>query len=334
LNYGWIAPAWDLSFLRSWAPLDTIIDAHVQLIERENPDIVVGDGSVSASTAAYITKRPVACVQGAYFLDYLNSNVVFRLYLGGYDRCTLEPFRRRVYRKYGCKPVRAMRLLCSIPLISPDLPSLYDPSPRCSRYHTVGPILFDYPAPAPAWMDELEDGTPNVYISMGSTGIFDAFLLRTYDALGKLPYRFLVTTGGQVRESTMKAAPKNFRFADYAPGSAILKRSQAIVFHGGNGTMYQALAEGVPMVSVPAHREQELTVRHAVRNGFSVALKSRNIRGEALAAALREVMHNPKYRAAAERFVPQIRACNGAERAAEVIERVALDGVPSGGYLR
>ncbi len=333
IKYGWLAMAWDLSRLQKWAPLDKIIDAHVQLIEREKPDIIVGDGSASASTAAYITKRPVACIQGAYFLDYLNSNIVFRQYLDGYDRFSLEPLRRRVYRKYGCKPVRAMRLLCSIPLISPDLPSLYDPSPRCPHYYTVGPILFDHPAPIPPWMNELADGTPNVYVSMGSTGIFDAFLRRTFDALGRLPYRFLVTTGGQVHESTMRAAPANFRFAQFAPGSAILKYSRAMIYHGGNGTMYQALAEGVPMITLPAHREQVLTARHAARHGFSITLNARKAQGNALAAALREVVEDPSYRAAAQRFVPQIQEWNGAERAADVIEQVAKAGKPAGDYL-
>lgn len=335
IRHGWLTTSIDLTFVSRWAPLHEIIESHVEIIQREKPDIIVGDSSVSASTSAYITGLPAACVQGAYFLDHLNSNLYYRTHLQSWDRMNLEPMRRKVYRRHGVKPVNAMQLLCSIPILSPDLPSLYDPSPRCPHYHTVGPILFDHPAAAPDWMKELDDGTPNVYVSMGSTGIFDVFLKRTYDALGRLPYRFVVTTGGQVSDETMKQAPANFRFAEFAHGGDILRHCAAMVFHGGNGTMYQGLAEDVPMVAAPAHLEQKLVVRHAVRHGFCLATpKPRKLDGNTLARALTRVVEEPSFRDAARLFGAQVRETNGAERSAEIIEQVAWLGAPAGEYLR
>ncbi|MBX7255072.1 MAG: hypothetical protein K1Y02_01830 [Candidatus Hydrogenedentes bacterium] len=335
IKHGWFKTSIDLTFVSRWAPLHEIIESHVEIIRREKPDIVVGDSSVSASTSAYITGIPVACVQGAYFLDHINSNPYYRMHLRSWDRWNLEPMRRRVYKRHGVKPVNAMRLLCSIPILSPDLPTLYDPSPRCPHYHTVGPILFDHPAPPPEWMDELDDGTPNIYVSMGSTGIFDTFLNRTYEALGKLPYRFLVTTGGQVSKDTMQQAPANFRFAEFAHGGDILRHCAAMVYHGGNGTMYQGLAAGVPMVAVPAHLEQELVVRHAVRHGFCLAApKPRKISGYALAQALKRVVEEPSFRECAQRFGQQVRETNGAERSADAIEQVAWLGASAEAYFK
>ena len=334
IKHGWLKTSIDLTFVARWAPLHEIIEAHLEIIKQEKPDIVIGDSSVTASTSAYISGIPAACVQGAYFLDYLNSNIYYRMHMRSWDRMNLEPMRRKAYRRHGVKPVNAMRLLCSIPLLSPDLTSLYDPSPRCPHYHTVGPILFDHPAPTPEWMSELDDGTPSVYVSMGSTGIFDVFLRRTYDALGKMPYRFVVTTGGQVDGETMRLAPANFRFADFANGSEILRHCSAMIYHGGNGTMYQGLAADVPMVAVPAHREQELVVRHAVRHGFCLsAPKPRNINGEVLAHTLRRVIEEPSFREAAKRFGAEVRASNGSETSADIIEQVAWLGLPAKAYL-
>ncbi|MCC6489183.1 MAG: hypothetical protein IT364_16910 [Candidatus Hydrogenedentes bacterium] len=330
VRHGWTASAVDLIRLGNWVPLQGIIEDQVELMRKEKPDLVVGDASISVSTAAYIARTPAACIMNAYASHFLSPQSPFHLIIPWYDRFLLAPKRKGAYEKFGVKPLDALSLLRSIPLISPDLPELYDPPSYFPHYHTVGPIWAEHPGPLPDWIGELEDGTPNVYVTMGSTGLLDAFLRRTFPVLGKAPYRFIVTTGGQASEETVRSAPANFRITRYAPGTEILKRSQALIFHGGNGTMYQALLAGVPMISLPSHLEQDVITRIAVSKGFCIRMKARRVSPQRLLENLKEVAENPSYREAARRFSEPIRAANGVARAADVLEQWAREGKPAG----
>jgi len=329
-KYGWLATAWDLFRHRHWAPLDEILEGHVQLIHREKPDLVVGDATISVSTAAHIAGIPAAGVMNLYAWQFISPASIFTPMIHTWDALELSRLRRRVYRKYGKKQVNALRLLKNILVIAPDLPGLYDPPTGWPKWQPVGPIYSEVDAPLPEWYDELDDSIPNVYVTMGSTGLLDAFLRRTYEDLAKAPYRFLVTTGGQVAEETVAMAPPNFRIATYAPGSKLLERCQAMIFHGGNGTMYQALAAGVPMIALPSHLEQKVCFRPAIKHGFGLEFSPRRVRANTLLKALDEIIHDEGYRQAAHQFSQPIHEANGVARAADVLEQTAREGRPVG----
>ncbi|MCC6697286.1 MAG: hypothetical protein IT365_16780 [Candidatus Hydrogenedentes bacterium] len=333
VRHGWTASAVDLIRLNTWVPLQGIIEDQVELMREERPDLAVGDASISVSTAAYIAQTPAACIMNAYASHFLSPQSLFHLIIPMYDRFLLAPKRKRAYERFGVKPLDALSLLRSIPLISPDLPELYDPPSYFPHYHTVGPIWAEHPGPLPDWFGELEDGTPNVYVTMGSTGLLETFLRRTFRVLGKAPYRFIVTTGGQASEETVRSAPDNFRITRYAPGTEILKRSKALIFHGGNGTMYQALLAGVPMISLPSHLEQDVITRIAVSKGFCIRMKARRVSSQRLLENLQRIIEEPQYREAARRYSEPIRAANGVARAADVLEQWAREGKPAGSGL-
>ena len=330
VKYGWTATAYDLMRHQTWAPLDRILQSQIDLIEREQPNLVVGDATISVSTAAHITGIPAAGVMNGYAAGFVGPGSIFTPLIHAWDATLLRWIRRRVYRKYPVRQLGGLRLLRRIPLLSPDLPGLYTPPASWPHWQTVGPIYSEPDVPLPDWYDELHDDTPNVYITMGSTGILDTFLRRTYNALGALPYRFVVTTGGQASEETLARAPANFRITRFAPGSKLLERCQALVFHGGNGSMYQGLAAGVPMIALPSHLEQVYNFKPILQHGFGAQFSPRNVRGERLARTLVRMMEDTSCREAASRFSMQVRASNGSARAAEVLESIALARKPAG----
>jgi len=319
--------------LRNWVPLQEIIEDQVRALERERPHLIIGDASVSASTAAYISGIPAAGIMNGYASHFLTSRCLYHPALQVYDRIHLARIRGRAFRTFGKQPINALRLLRSIPLVSPDLKGLYENPSYFPHYHTVGPIFAEHPSPLPTWYGELDDGKTNVYITMGSTGFLDAFLRRTYDAFSKLPYRFVVTTANQVSEETARMAPSNFRLCTYAPGSKLLEKCRAMIFHGGNGSMYQALAAGVPMLALPSHQEQGLITNFAVDRGYCIRMHARWFRTNALINNLRELIDNPKYREAAQRYSEDVRTTNGAANAADLFERLARDAKPAGHAL-
>jgi UDP:flavonoid glycosyltransferase YjiC (YdhE family) len=325
-KYGWPITAWDLLTLHRWAPLDKILDNHVGIIKQERPDLIMGDASITVSTAGYITGVPACGVMNGYNTKFMEPWSPFLPMIHAWDALHLQWLRRPVYRKHGVAPANAVRLMQSMPMMSPDLDSLYEEPKYWRSFHTIGPIVHDLPCEIPDWFSELDDGKTNVYITMGTTGLLDRFLRKAYEPLSKLPYRFLVTTGGQASDETVAMAPPNFRMSKYAPGMELMSKSQALIYHGGNGTMYQALAHGVPMIVLPSHLEQELSARIAVKHGFGLRMSPRRLRPEKLVRKLDLILREPRFREAAERYSQPTRASRGAERAADLAEQLAFHG--------
>ncbi len=321
---------YDFCTSQRWAPLDEIVEDIIRVCREQQPDMIIGDSSVGVSTAGHILKLPAAGVMNAYNSFFFKPWSFWKFFLQNWDRFRFAPYRKRVYRNHGVPYVNAIELLRTIPLLSPDLPAFHQPGVDHPNWVAVGPILSEPPCDLPEWFGELNDGTPNVYITMGSTGLLEPLLRRCYDALGKAPYRFVVTTAGQVSEEGMALAPGNFRFARYAPGSRILEHCAAMVFHGGNGTLYQALAAGVPMVALPSHLEQKACLRIPLREGFVIQRKARKITGDQLVAAIDEVVNTPSYRDRAQRHGADVREARGAEKAADIILNTVRNGVPVG----
>ncbi|HRI88792.1 MAG TPA: hypothetical protein PK869_11015, partial [Candidatus Hydrogenedentes bacterium] len=150
-KYGFVISGWDLLNLGPWVPLQEIIEGQVRAIQQEKPHIIVGDASVSASTSAHIAGIPAAGILNGYASHFLTPNYIFHPALQVYDRLHLARFRKRAYRTFGKKPVNSLRLLRSIPLLSPDLPGLYENPAYFPTYNTVGPIFSEHPSPLPEW---------------------------------------------------------------------------------------------------------------------------------------------------------------------------------------
>lgn len=176
--------------------------------------------------------------------------------------------------------------------------------PAGVRY--VGPVLDD-----PVWSQGSSwtppgGGQPLVLVSMSST-FQDQIgpLQRVIAALGTLPVRAIVTTGPAIDPAALSAAP-NVTVLSRAPHREVLRHADAVITHGGHGTVVKTLAAGVPMVLLPHGRDQGDTAVRVTARGAGIALK-RTARPDAIAAALREVLQNPTYRASAQQLGESVR---------------------------
>ena len=322
---------WHVSFLdflrhQRWAPLDEIVEDIIRVAKEEQPDLILGDASLGVSTAGHILGIPAAGVLNAYNAQFFRDGSLYKGIIQTMNRMHWAPIRARVYARHGVAPVNAIELLRNTPLLSPDLVELHAPLAEYPNWHAIGPLVSEPPFPLPGWYDDLKDDTTNVYITMGSTGLLEPLLTRCYDAMGRAPYRFVVTTGGQMSEAAMAAAPPNFRFAKYAPGSALLKHCKAMVFHGGNGSMYQALAAGVPMLALPSHLEQHVSCTALQREGFGFKASARRIKGPALVQKITQIIEEPSYAWNAMRLRGSVLKSDGPARAADMLEAHARAG--------
>jgi MGT family glycosyltransferase len=169
-----------------------------------------------------------------------------------------------------------------------------------ANVHFVGPQLDD-----PDWAvngDWRPDGTDPLVLVATSSVFQDqiGLLRRVADALGRLPVRGLVTTGRAVDPDDVPA-PGNVRVVRAAPHRAVLGEAAVVVTHAGHGSVLKALSSGVPLVCMPMGRDQKDNTLRVLRVGAGVRV-AKEAPADQIAAAVRQVLDDPAYRAAARRF--------------------------------
>ena len=191
--------------------------------------------------------------------------------------------------------------------------------PANVRY--VGPQLDD-PGWAEPWAPPNgEDNRPFVLVAMSTTFMDHVDQLqRAVDALGALPVRGLVTTGPVVDPEQLEA-PSGVTVVRSAPHRDVLAHADALVTHGGHGTVIKGLVAGVPIVCMPTGRVQPDNAARLVHRGAGVKV-SKNASPARVAAAVRQVIEDPSYRRCAARLGEQLRA--EAESGAVLAELEAL----------
>ena len=95
-----------------------------------------------------------------------------------------------------------------------------------------------------------------------------------------------------------------------------MKVSDAVVSHGGNGTVYQALSCGVPIIGFPTIFDQEINMRQVEALGIGIQMSNRQYSGDALERAVRKVVAETRYRERCRQLAARISRMDGRRRAA------------------
>jgi UDP:flavonoid glycosyltransferase YjiC (YdhE family) len=293
------------------------VAAELDLYDRVRPDLVLGDFRLTAGTSCELASLPLAVVLNAAWTNYYTGRVrapehlAFNRLIGRRLATRLLPWVKHVITSFDSRPFRRYRrrLGLSQPrniwdvwqgdlnLIA-DIPE-YGPTTRLpDSFHYVGPIVWEPQVPPPDWLDQLDPQRPTIYFSMGSTGNAAMFehAVRLFDGT---EYQCLMTTAGL---TSLRDIPHNFFVVDYAPGSRLLERSDVVVCHGGNGTIYQAMRQGVPIVGIPTMHDQEFNLDRVEDLGIGIHLSELRFRPEHLSAALTRILNDSTYRRNALHF--------------------------------
>jgi MGT family glycosyltransferase len=207
-------------------------------------------------------------------------------------------------------------------LLPPELPS------SC---HVVGPLSWSgWAQPAP-WLGEF-DAQPLIYVTMGSTVEAQSVLVKIIDALRDAPYNVVVSTGSLSLPADLEL-PSHIRVFSTVPGAAVVRRSAAVIHHGGHETLLQALAAGVPSLIAPANADQILVAQQAQALGIGHSLWRPS--GLPLGSRTLDEMTPTQIRREIDDLIAdqdcvrtckalkrEIEACRGAAAAAEILERI------------
>jgi UDP:flavonoid glycosyltransferase YjiC (YdhE family) len=185
----------------------------------------------------------------------------------------------------------------------PELPRV----PGARRYREP-----DAPGePLPAWWGPILDARPLVFVSFGSVaaghGYFPALYRTAIEAIAPLPVRVLVATGREADPAELGPVPPNVHVERWVRQEAIVPHAAAVVCHGGFGTFRSTLALGVPMVVTPLFADQPVNAGRLTDLGAGIVVEPGPTVGVELRAALRRVLHEPQFRAAARRVADETR---------------------------
>jgi hypothetical protein len=152
-------------------------------------------------------------------------------------------------------------------------PATLDPSPFPRTWRYREPIAPRRGA-LPAWWGPCAAG-PLVYVSFGTIVVQMPFAEDLYraviEAVDGLPARVLMTTGRGFDVSRLREVPGNVHVEAWIEQLAdVLGEAELVVCHGGPGTVYGALAAGVPLVAVPLFADQFANSHTVVQAGTGI----------------------------------------------------------------
>lgn len=195
----------------------------------------------------------------------------------------------------------------------------------------VGPAFGRRPNAAAFPLDWFEDGSARVLVSLGTVnvGAGDRFFTEVIEALDGL--RVGGSAGGDRPVQAIVVAPPD-RFAgapetvlvrEYVPQLALLPSLDAVVSHGGNNTVCESLAHGLPLVLAPIRDDQPIVSEQVVAAGAGVRVRFGRVRADELRRALTSVLSEQSYRNAAGLVQQSFADAGGASAAADRLVALA-----------
>ena len=170
---------------------------------------------------------------------------------------------------------------------------------------------------------------PTVYVTLGTTfngepGVFEMVLegVRGVDA------NVIATTGSAIDPASLGPQPDHVRLARYVPQGALLARCDAVVAHGGYGSLMGALKRGLPVVSVPlAAPDNAGNAARLEQLGAGLAVHENARSPRAVTEAVRAVLTDGGYRVAAQALADEIAALPSPTEAAQLLKQLGQDAL-------
>lgn len=168
-------------------------------------------------------------------------------------------------------------------------PSLRTPLPQRPR-QTFALRPVDAAAGSPHERDR-----PTVYATLGT--IFND--MQTFrlllDALATIHCDAVLTIGRDRSAAELAPIPSNVTVLSYLPQAEILDRCDAVIAHGGSGSMLAALAYGRPLVLLPQGADQFDNAHACAALGTAEVILPQELAVDRLGDAITAVLNEPGY---------------------------------------
>ena len=156
-----------------------------------------------------------------------------------------------------------------------------------------------------AWLDELPH-RPTVYVTLGTIWNTNLDVFRLVIEALRDRVNLIVTVGRQNDPALLGPQPRGVIIRSYIPQHEFLPWCDAVVAHGGSGTVLGALAHGVPLLVVPQGADQWSNAEQIVTAGAGQRLLRDELSAEAVRDCVMALLSEPSYRQAASNIKEEI----------------------------
>ena len=297
--------------------LRAYVDDDLALIDRERPDLIVGDFRLSLSVSARLRRTPYVAITNAYWSPWYPAppplpvlpwttwaplplaRVVFAIARGPAMALQSLPLNR-VRRHFGLPPLgwQLRRVYTDADWLAiADSPDIY-PTPGAPPNHRyLGPIAWSPTGGALPERTQARDRQPPLaYLSLGSSGAADQ-TDRVIEGLLAAGLSIWHSTAGRTDE--FSSPSPNIYSAPWLPGALACQHASLVVCNGGSLGVQQALAAGRPVLGLASNMDQFMNMAPIVNAGAGRLLRADRLSAVAVAHAARALLDSPQPRLAA-----------------------------------
>lgn len=316
--------------------LEKFIEAEVAYFKKIKPELVLIDCRPTARTSADHCGIKTAAVLNVHmslyrrlpffsygdyaeFLSCLDSiETKIECYL--YDQLVMRGLNK-LRKKMGLKRYFGneheegdLSLFADIPEFNPVR---YLPT----HAHYVGPLTWHNDLPEPSCLSKLDPNRKTVYFTLGSDSLQE--LLSHLESLTQEGIQVVVAYG-KFDESILSMQPSQHVYLEeYVNAEKLLPYCDAVCCHGGNGTLYQALSFGLPIVAVATHAEQNIGAKRLQQLGLGKSLRLKDVQTKGFSSviqAVKSILDDDNMSVRCKEFSSILKNWNGASNSAEKIE--------------
>jgi zeaxanthin glucosyltransferase len=244
-------------------------------------------------------------------------------------RRLVEPTLRRInsYREtQGLQPLNDLNDVFSKCAILSQVPQALDfrrTTPPSSLVYT-GQWVNKTSVPSKAFPWHRLNGKPVIYACLGTVRSETPATFTTIaTAVADFDAQLVISLGGmRIMPDDLQPLPNNPIVVHYAPQRELLKRSSAVIYHGGMNTTLEAAIAGVPTIAIPITDDQPGVAARVTWQGIGIAIPYRHLTTARLTLALKSVLYDSCYRSAVGSLQREICSIDGLSLATEAIDKV------------
>jgi hypothetical protein len=165
------------------------------------------------------------------------------------------------------------------------------------------------------------ESSVRVYATLGTVFNVESgdLLARLIEGLGLVDLDSLITVGPNIGVGEFNPAP-NVRVEQFVAQRDLLRHCDAVVSHGGSGTLMATLSVGVPVVVIPMGADQPDNADRCEQLGCGVVLDPIDATPDDIADAIRQVTFDPRFRRSARALASEIAAQPNLDSLPELVQ--------------
>lgn len=151
------------------------------------------------------------------------------------------------------------------------------------------------------------DDRPLIYVTLGTFSNGDSSIFHAaVNALADEPVNVVVTVGATNDPDDLGRPPDNVRVERFIPQAQVLPRCAAVVHHAGCGTMFGALAHGLPALVIPQGADNFRNAELLAKSGAGLRLLPDQVSAKAVRSGVVQLLDDDRYRVSAAAIAAEI----------------------------